>query len=99
MKELEDLRFVNYFNNPFAVKDREFTDSCFDYDNKNDLYKIILHLAEKRFVCPVLSKNEVSATEIVDFSELKIEHLIEELKNRNSVAFTWIDMFKTRIDL
>ena len=31
---------------------------------------------------------------MVDSSELKIEHLIEELKNRNSVGFTWIDMFK-----
>lgn len=77
-----------------TVKDREFTDSCFDYENKNDLFKVVSHLAEKRFVCPSIFKNEQPSTEMVDSSELKIEHLIEELKNRNSVGFTWIDMFK-----
>ena len=45
-------------------------------------------------VCPSIFKNEPQATQMVDSSELKIEHLIEELRNRNSVGFTLIDMFK-----
>ena len=55
-------------------------------------------MAEKRLVCPSIFKNEPQATEMVDSSELKIEHLIEELRNRNSVGFTWIDMFKLVAD-
>ena len=85
------------FLNQLTVKDRDFTDSCFDYENKNDLFIVISHLAEKRLVCPSIFKNEPHATEMVDSSELKIEDLIEELKNRNSVGFTWIDMFKFRL--
>ena len=58
---------------------------------------MVSHLAEKRLVCPSVLKKEPSETVMVDSSELNIEHLIEELKNRNAVGFTWIDMFETRV--
>ena len=53
------------------------------------------HLAEKKLVCPPISITE-SHLEQVDSTELKIDSLIEELKNRNAVGFTWIANRLTR---
>ena len=71
------------------VKDREFTDQCFDFSRKNDFFEIMTYLSNRLKVCPLLEEHETNF-EMIDPSGLIISELIDALKKQNNVGLTWI---------
>ena len=67
------------------VKGTSVSDSCFDFQSKKNLEKIINHLSNVQKVCPPLGANsEIEQEKTVDPAELSIAELIEALKGTNT---------------